>query len=472
MDAAICQGCVEREARIADLERRVAEQDLRIRQLEELLRQFLGQLPPPPATAARPKADLPKPEAKKPTGRKAGGQPNHPPHLKMLFPLERVTAVVRYVPTRCECCRARLSAEATAHDPAPSRHQVAELPALRAEITEHQGHYRTCSQCQHVTQAAIPAEVRAESVGPKLAAMMSYLVGVHHVSKRGVEEIVEEVFEVPISLGKVAGLEQEMSEALQPAYNEAVAEVRAAASKHVDETGWKKAGRKRWLWAAATNRVVVFLIHARRNLVALKALLGETIVGFIHSDRWKVYNEIPTRQRQLCWAHLRRNFEKWLDRGKEAKAVAEAFLAIHHEVFKIWHLFRGGGCDREALVKKMVPLVLSLRKLLVMVSTSGEEKLARLCRSLLDLEPALWNFVIEEGVEPTNNHGERVQRLAVIWRKCCFGCHSELGCRFVERLLTVVQTLRLQKRSVLGFLTQAIQAYRMGGKSPKLVIAG
>src|SRR5947209_5689423 len=83
----------------------------------------------------------------------------------------------------------------------------AELTVIRAEVTEHQGHYRTCPKCQHITHAPIPAEVRAESVGPKLSAMMSYVVGVHHVSKRGVEEIVEEVFEVPISLGKVSALE-------------------------------------------------------------------------------------------------------------------------------------------------------------------------------------------------------------------------------------------------------------------------
>jgi transposase len=472
MDAPICQGCVEREARIADLERRLAAQDLRIRQLEELVRKLLGQLPPPPATTARPMADLPKPDAKKPSGKKAGGQPGHSPHLKKLLPLERVTTVVTHVPTHCECCQARLPDETTVNDPAPSRHQIAELPTLRADITEHQGHSRTCSQCQHITQATIPAEVRAESIGPKLAAMMSYLVGVHHVSKRGVEEIVEEIFEVPISLGKVANLEQEMSEALKPAYDEAVVEVRAASSKHLDETGWKKAGRKRWLWVAATTRIVVFLIHARRNLVALKTLLGEKILGFIHSDRWKVYNEIPIGQRQLCWAHLKRNFEKWLKRGEEGKVVAEAFLAIHQEVFTIWHLFRGGGFDREELAKRMTPLMLSLRELLVVVRASGEEKLARLCGCLLDLEPALWRFVIEEGLEPTNNHGERVQRLAVLWRKCCFGCHSESGCRFVERLLTVVQTLRLQKRSVLEFLTKAIHARRMGGCSPKLVVEG
>ena len=465
MEAPICQGCVERDARIADLERRVA-------QLEAQVRQQMGQVPPPLSGTTRGKADLPKPEAKKPSGKKAGGQPGHPPHLKKLLPIERVTQVVPYVPTHCECCQAKLSVEAGPRDPEPTRHQVAELPVIRAEVVEHQGHYRVCPQCQHVTHAPIPAAVRAESVGPQLSATMSYMVGVHHVGKRGVEEIVEDVFEVPISLGKVSALEQETSTALKPAYDEAVAHVRAAPSKYVDETGWKKAGMKRWLWAAATSTVAVFLIHARRNLLALQTLLGVTILGFVHSDRWKVYNHIPLRQRQLCWAHLRRNFEKWLERGKVGKAVAETFLSIHDEVFQAWHLFRGGGCDRDTLAKKIMPLALALRQTLTLGSTSKELKLARLCDRLLELEPALWTFVMEEGVEPTNNQGERVQRLAVIWRKCCFGCHSEAGCRFAERLLTVVQTLRLQKRSVLKFLTEAISAHRTHRPSPKLLPAG
>jgi transposase len=84
----------------------------------------------------------------------------------------------------------------------------------------------------------------------------------------------------------------------------------------------------------------------------------------------------------------------------------------------------------------------------------------------------LWTFVVVEGVEPTNNHAERVQRLAVLYRKNCFGCHSDLGCRFVERLLTVVQTLRLQKRPVLQYLKDTLIAHRSRTTPPSLVLVG
>src|SRR5262249_36799438 len=162
-------------------------------------------------------------------------------------------------------------------DPEPSWHQVAELPPLAAEITEYQGHYRSCPCCGVLNHAAIPHDIKAHSIGPNLAATLGYLTGSHRLSKRGLEEVVEDVFEVPVSLGTISHLETEMSDALAPAHTEAVAAVRVADVKNVDETSWKLAGKLCWLWLAATSTVAAFLIHARRSLAALKALLGEEI---------------------------------------------------------------------------------------------------------------------------------------------------------------------------------------------------
>ena len=148
---------------------------------------------------------------------------------------------------------------------------------------------------------------------PPLSA--SYLSGSPHVSKRGIEEICETVFQVPISLGTIGNLEQEMSEALQAAHSEAQPAVQQAPLKHVDETGWKQAGRKRWLWGAATATVVCFVIHATRSLQGLHALLGNKLKGLLVSDRWSVYQCLPVCRRQICWAHLKRDFQKLVDRG-------------------------------------------------------------------------------------------------------------------------------------------------------------
>jgi transposase len=101
----------------------------------------------------------------------------------------------------------------------------------------------------------------------------------------------------------------------------------------------------------------------------------------------------------------------------------------------------------------------------------ADGKAATFCANLLGLVPALWRFVVTAGVEPTNNHAERLLRRGVLWRNNAFGSHSEAGCRFVERLWTVVQTCRLQGRSVLRYLYGALVAHRSGLPSPSLLSA-
>jgi transposase len=443
--------------------------EAKILELEGSVRDLKDKLKPP--QSARPAPDLPPGPDKKPTGRKPGGQPGHPPHLKQLVPAERVNKVIPYIPEQCEHCQAKLSAEPSPNEPPPTRHQVAELPKIVAEITEYQGHSRTCSCCGKVTRASIPAEITAHSVGPNLTATLSYLSGCHGMSKRGVEEVAEAVFDAPVSLGSVANLEQEVSAALIPAHHEAIEAIKAAPIKHVDETGWKENGKKRWLWTAATLQVVAFVIHPLRGLKALQHLVGEQMAGILCSDRWRVYDHWDLLRRQLCWAHLKRNWEKQVERGGAAKKLGQACLRVQRQVFELWHLFRGGGCTRAELKDRMSPLTEELHDILLDAgSRSRDRRLVRFCARLLDAYPAMWTFVTEEGVEPTNNHAERVQRRAVIWRRRSFGCHSADGCRFAERVLTVVQTLRLQNRGVLAYLTEAIQAHRSGTAAPRLVV--
>ena len=137
-------------------------------------------------------------------------------------------------------------------DPPPTWHQVAELPPLAAEVPEYRGHFRTCPGCGTLNHAAIPADLKAPSVGPRLAATLAYFAGRHHLSQRGLEEAAADVFDVPLSPGTVGHPAEQASAALAPAHAEALQAVRGAAVKNVDETGWKRAGDRCWLWAAAT----------------------------------------------------------------------------------------------------------------------------------------------------------------------------------------------------------------------------
>ena len=414
----------------------------------------------------------PKPVIKTPTGRKPGGQPGHPGHHRHRFPPERVNKIVPYVPATCTDCQAPLPSEAAPGDPEPTWHQVAELPELAANITEYQGHARTCPCCGHLNRSEIPPEIRAHVIGPRLAAVMSYLSGRHHIGRRGVEEIVETVFEVPTSLGSVSALEGETSAALASPYQEAQAAVREAPVKNTDETSWKEKGDKRWLWSAATATVAFFVIHLRRNFAGLQALLGETITGIVCSDRWSVYNKLPLNLRQICWAHLKRDFQKLVDRGGPAEAIGRVGLDVVECLFADWWAFRRGELDRPGLQTRLDPIARELQGVLEQGCSCADSKAATFCANLLALYPALWLFASIEGVEPTNNHVERILRLGVLWRKNSFGCHSAAGCRFVERMLTVVQTLRLQKRPVLDYLYRAIVAHRSGLPAPQLLGQG
>ena len=274
---------------------------------------------------------------------------------------------------------------------------------------------------------------------------------------------------MPLSLGTINPLERQTAAALAPAHAEALAAVRAAPVKHVDETGWKRAGR--WLWLAASATVAAFVVHARRGAAGLAALLGEARTGVLGTDRWAVYDRLPPERRQGCWAHLRRDFQKRVDRGGSAATIGRAGLRVATKLFACWHRHRDGPIDRDRLLADIATLARRLDRVLSAGRRCADSPAATSCDNLRGLWPALWLFSVADGVAPTNNHAERLLRRGVLGRKRSFGSQSADGCRFVERMLTVVQTLRLQGRAALTYLHDAIAAHRAGQLAPKLLIA-
>jgi transposase len=477
MAAISCPHCAELQDRVAVLEETVRRQQATIVNQQATIAELTAKLGQNASNSSIPPSanplQAPKPVVKKKSKRKPGGQPGHPPRLKQLLPAERVKEIIPFVPTQCQHCQAALPAQAGPDDPEPTRLQVIELPKIVAEVTEYQGHARTCPCCGELTWAVLPPEVRAHSVGPALTATLSYFTGCFGLSKRAVEEIAETVFAAPIALGTVVNLEQEVSAALAPAHEEALAAVREAAVKHADETSWKLAGKLRWLWAAATTTVAAFVIHASRGAAGLTALLGQQIYGILCSDRWSVYARVAASCRQVCWAHLKRDFQKIVDRGGASVEVGRVGLRLVKKVFAAWHAFQEGEVTRAQLQAQLEPVMNKMNRVLLEGAVLGEDAtVAQFCENLLALEPALWTFVTTEGVEPTNNFMERLLRRAVLWRKRSFGCWSQEGCRFVERILTVVQTRRLQGKNVLEYLREAVVAHRTGQPCPKLLTSG
>jgi transposase len=175
---------------------------------------------------------------------------------------------------------------------------------------------------------------------------------------------------------------------------------------------------------------------------------------------------------------LKRDFTKIAQREDRFSArIGKALLKAEKDLFRRWHQLRQGTLSRGQFIEVVEPIRLKVKSLLEKGANyecqkkenSPRAKTARTCQQLLKVEPAMWLFVTTEGVEPTNNASERALRSGVLWRKNSYGSQSQAGSEFVGRMLTVVTSLRLQKRPVLDFLAQACRAKRLNQSPPSLL---
>jgi transposase len=348
---------------------------------------------------------------------------------------------------------------------------VVELLPLAVQVTEYQMVARRCTNCGKRTRADLPAGVPQRPFGPRLTAVIALLSGRYRLSRREARQLLQDLWQVRLSLGAVVRQEQAQSAALAPVVEEARAAVQQAAEVNMDETGWREEQRRAWLWTAVTGALTVFLINRSRGGAVVEAPLGSAFTGVVGSDRWSAYSRFSAEQRALCQAHLKRDFQALVDRGGEAAPIGRWGLAEIERLFAMWQRFRAGECDRQALQRRLVPLRARFGRLLRRGHENLDRKAAALCRELTKWWPALWTFARVEGVEPTNNVAERALRPAVLWRKGSFGSDSEAGSRFAERLLTIGVTCRQQGRRLLDFLMGAMEAKLQGHPPPSLLSA-
>lgn len=404
-----------------------------------------------------------------PGQRRPGGQPGHRGQFRALVPAEQVDAIVRLVPEACAACGGAVPVHAGAGDPPDHRHQVVDLPPVRATVTEYQVAARLCSACGTVTRAPWPAEVPRGAVGPRLAATSALLTGRYRLSKRETAQCLADLFGAEVAVGTVSAIEQTVSAALAPVVDEARAAAQQAVVANVDETGWRQGRQRAWLWTMVTALVTVFHIDRSRGSQVVRALLGADWTGIVGSDRFAAYRWLATERRQVCWAHLKRDFQKLVDWGPGPRPVGERLLAIETQVFELWHRFRAGELDRVALAMATGRVAAEMAAVLEAGAERGHPAAQPLCRELLAVWPALWTFVVVAGVEPTNNVAEQALRPAVLWRKGSFGTHSEGGSRFVERMLTVTASCRQQRRNPFSFLVEAVTAAHRAQPHPSLL---
>ena len=420
-----------------------------------------------PPSADQPNAP-PRPR-RAPTGRPRGAQPGHKGRTRDLLPAEAVDEIVEHRPSRCSRCATALPADLPDLSE-PVRQQVWDVPpVVKPVVTEHRFHTVCCPACQAPVQAERPVDVPLGAFGPLVTALVGLLHGRYRLSARETMALLLDLFQMPVALGSVPAMCEEVSAAVAGPYEEAQAAVSAGARANVDETGWKQAGQRRWLWVAVGVASTVFLVAATRSAAALTLILGAAFGGIVGSDRFSAYRSVPKERRQVCWAHLKRNFTALAEWGGATTGWGKEALALTEQVFVAWHRFREGSCDRSGLQAELQPVQAKLQALLERGVELRSDKTQALSRELLALWPALWTFVSVAGVEPTNNVAEQALRPAVLWRKGCFGAHSDAGNVFVQRILTVSATCRQQQRHLLTFLTDAVRAHRAGLSAPTLV---
>ncbi len=440
------------EARVGELERRLSRSSRN------------SSLPPSQDPPSAP------PRRRRPgSGRTPGGQPGHEGKHRRLLPPEQVDEIVEYWPERCPVCAHVFAEQEVVDAVEPWRHQVAELPAIAVCVSEHRLHGVCCPECATATRAELPRELPRSAFGPRLQAAIVTLAVRNRVSRRDTTELARELFGVELATGSVDAIVQRTGTALAAPHTRLEQQIKSAPVVNIDETGWKTAGGNRTLWGALTARTAVFRIAAGRHAFEARTLLGERFAGIVCSDRWRGYDYLDPTKRQLCWAHLLRDFIADSEGMAEQKKFGEQGLRIARELFAAWASYQTDA-DRARLQAQTAPLQQELRRLLEHAARkSARTKYHRqFAKNLLNRWPALWTFTHTAGVEPTNNHAERGLRGAVIYRKLSLGSQSDQGERTIERLLSASITCRLQKRSLFAYLTDVLTANIRGDPIPAL----
>lgn len=444
--------------------------DGRIQQLEARVEKLERELSRSSRNSSRPPSSDPPsspPRSKDPSGRKRGAQPGHEGHGRPLLPAWAVDEVVDHWPQHCRCGHPFTAAERVPVSE-PARHQVEELPPIMVRVTEHRAQRLRCPSCGRRTRAQFPAEAAGSSFGPRLQAAVVTLSVRNRVSRDDAVELTEELFGARISSGSVDAIVARAAETLAEPHADLLAHLRTAEALNMDETGWRTAGARRALWGLFDRRHAYFEVAPDRHEDCARELLADT-KAIVTSDRWWAYAHLPLRRRQLCWAHLRRDFKAHAEGLAAEKEFGEAGLELCEHVFWAWEVFTHTR-DRAELRRT----VRSLQRTYKPIIGSFAQKRARnkrcrgMARNLLKAWPALWTFASYKGVEPTNNHAERALRSAVIYRKLSLGSQSEEGELRISRLLSAHTTCRLQRRSLFAYLSDALAANARGDPVPLL----
>jgi len=379
------------------------------------------------------------------------------------FPPERVDKSVECTHENCPHCGSQ-SIESTG---TPEVLQQAELPDVRAIVTEYLLHKYRCSDCGKRSAANLPAGVPDSAFGPRLMGLLATLTGVLHVAKREAIQLIKDLYGVDIGLGSAPNIEERVSKALDPVYRRIHnLVIEGAFCKHFDETTWRDSGKRRYAWVASCSMAAFFKLHTNRSREAFKELVGKEANGFkAVTDRYSVYATIGELH-QYCLAHIIRDFRRYAERDGPDSEIGEALVRAFAQVCGIHRNYRERKISRKQRNMRIGHRKRQVKFWLDDGFANGSDKLSGLCSNLLDDFDKLWTFTRVQGMEPTNNLAERDLRKLVIWRKKSFGTRSDRGQRFVERISSVAETVKRHGKNALKFIQDAVANFFAGKPAP------
>jgi transposase len=289
-------------------------------------------------------------------------------------------------------------------------------------------------------------------------------------SKRRAAFFLQDFLGMPCCPALTVKMQNQVAAALEQPYEGLKQALANEKQLNMDESPTKQGNQKAWLWTAVAAKFAVFAIFSSRKATALPKLLGDAFTGVINCDRAKMYWR--AERLQWCWAHLKRDFQALIDhQDPQVRRLGHDLMRQVRLMFDTWWRYKLKKIAWDQFQREMTPIRAEVNRLLLRGVFSGNARLVGMCSELYDHRDWLWTFADVQGVEPTNNTAERALRPAVIYRKLSFGTQSASGSRFVERMLTVSETCRLQGRSIFGYLTAAVEAHFNRQAAPSLLPA-
>lgn len=426
-------------------------------QLKEQLKLNSKNSSKPPSTDQKGTNDVPK--------KKGGAKPGHPGHFRPLFLETQVDVFVNLKAESCPSCGAIVEPSGEL----PSIHQQVEIAPKPYIVTQYNRESFYCPCCRNYGVAPLPSPVGSSAFGTRLSAFMGFLTGTCRLSRRIALSILKEGFDLRASVGTQSNVENRISTALKPACEEIEKQVRSSdETKHVDETGWKRWGKREYVWIMSTASGAVYKIQEGRGAEYRDRLLSPTVTkhATFVTDRLAIYRFLGPHQ--YCLAHLKRDIKRFAERAGLDGEWGQVMLEYLRTIFRLWRDYREKRRSRRSFRHKSRQYRDDFEYGLLVASAKAKHSpsLKRFAHALLRRAENLWVFATRDGVEPTNNQAERDLRGIVITRRISYGSKSERGDRFIERINTVVTTLKRQGGKCLDYLEQALGAWKTGTSAP------